>query len=370
MRTALRLCLLLVWGLAALLPASGASVIFYSKSDNAYGWCAGYSYGRGETCAREECLQYGTGCQLALECDGGWSATAFAPKPLQGFGASCEWQNAGLARSIALLSCIYASQALCTTSAAFDGNARSASAGANEAYDLAWYTQSLLRALGYDIGEVDGEIGARTRAAIARFQSATGLEPTGQADWQLTGYLLYAAGGTARFVRDVIDEVDAADQHIVETYTYRYAAAPAVQLSLAEELERLEDTWRRSIVAGLVNYGEGTCSLPAAVVSASGHGSFAVSCTEGSYLLALGGPVPVVTRATGTPIPVACPYEQPRSQGPGSRQFKPSPVTLNGPAPSFGSNCPPAGTENQKFSPNTVNGLPPGLGAAVGEIID
>jgi peptidoglycan hydrolase-like protein with peptidoglycan-binding domain len=376
MRTALRLCLVLIWGLAALLPASGASVIFYSKADNAYGWCAGYSYGRGESCAREQCLEFASGCELAIECDGGWSATAFSADPIEGFGASCEWQTAGLARSIALLSCIYASRALCSTSAAFDGNARSASASANEAYDLAWYTQSLLLTLGYDIGEVDGEIGTRTRAAITDFQTAIGLEPTGLADWPLTDYLLYAAGGTARFVQDVIAETDAADQHIVRTYTYRYAAAPASQLSLADELGRIDKDWQRTIIAALVTYAGVPCARPASAVGATGAGAFSVSCTEGDYVLSLGGPTPVVTSADGTfdinPIPVTCPTEGAPlpGAGPGSRQFKPSTMTLNGPAPGSSANadCPPPGAENQKFSPNTINGMAPSLGATAGGI--
>ncbi len=48
-----------------------------------------------------ECLAYGSGCELAIECDGTLGATAFAPDPYEGFGASCEWQDAGDRRSIA-----------------------------------------------------------------------------------------------------------------------------------------------------------------------------------------------------------------------------------------------------------------------------
>lgn len=379
MRSIVRVSLMMAWLLAALLPASGASAIFYSKADNSYGWCAGYSYSRSESCAREQCLELGSGCELAIECDGGWSATAFAPDPYAGFGASCEWQNAGIARSIALLSCIYASHALCTTSTAFDGNARSTSDKSNDAYDLAWYTQSLLLALGYDIGEVDGEIGSRTRSAIADFQSKVGVEATGKADWTVMGLLLYAYGGSARFVRDTIAEVDAADPQVVQTYTYRYASAPSPDFSLAAELANHEESWRRTIVAALVAYNsDAACSLPATgVTGTDSPGTWAVTCAEGTYLLALAGPTPVVTFADAIPEPqplvVACaPGEDPLpNPGPGTQQqqqAKPSPNTINGPSPDLAplaADCVAPGADF-KPSPNTVNGMAPNLGAAGG----
>src|SRR5690349_7733779 len=112
MRWLLRFVLIAVFAFASVAPSSAASVIFYSKKDNSYGWCAGYSYGRGESCAREQCLKYGSGCELAIECDGGWSAAAFSYDPWDGFGASCQWQQSSVARSVALEACLYVSQAL------------------------------------------------------------------------------------------------------------------------------------------------------------------------------------------------------------------------------------------------------------------
>jgi peptidoglycan hydrolase-like protein with peptidoglycan-binding domain len=353
MRTALRFCLVMAWLLAALLPASGASVIFYSKADNAYGWCAGYSYSRGESCAREQCLQYGSACELAIECDGGWSATAFAPDPYSGFGASCEWPSAGAARSIALVSCIYASHTLCNTSEAFDGNARSASAKANDAFDLAWYTQTLLSTLGYDIGDIDGAIGNKTRAAIRDFQSAIGLKPTGEAEWSLMWYLTYVAGGPGKFVADTIASTDAADQHIVQTYSYRHAELPGPDLSLTEALANLDDQWRRNIVAALVTWAQTPCTVPARTAAQTGDATiWAVSCAEGDFLLGLGGGTfQVATAEDGLlpkPTPVTCPTDDPSLPGPGS---KPSLVTLNGPEPGLG----------QKPSLNSENAPGPGL---------
>ena len=39
--------------------------------------------------------------------------------------------------------------------------------------------QQLLERHGYDVGETDGQLGARTRAAIRSFQSRTGRVPDG-----------------------------------------------------------------------------------------------------------------------------------------------------------------------------------------------
>jgi peptidoglycan hydrolase-like protein with peptidoglycan-binding domain len=375
MRSILRLCLMMTWLFAALLPASGANVIFYSKADNSYGWCAGYSYGRGESCARQNCLEYGSGCELAIECDGGWSATAFAPDPYTGFGASCEWQNAGIARGIALLSCIYASRSLCSTSEAFDGNARSTSEKANGDYDLAWYTQSLLVALGYEVGEVDGQIGRQTRDAIEAFQRRTGIEVTGEADWPLMWLMLYAAGGTSMFVADVIAEMDGADQHIVNTYTYRYASSVRADTTLGAELAGLDAAWQQAGVSALLAHSRAPCTLPVeSVVPAGMAESWNVTCAEGTYLVALDQATPSITSADGsTVIDVAClPGESDPgpSVGPGAeRQLKPSTNTINGANPAFAApadDCTDTPSEQFKPSNNTINGVAPGLGAAAG----
>lgn len=367
MRPLLRLCLVMVWLLAALLPANGASAIFYSRADNSYGWCAGYSYSRSESCAREQCLAYGSGCELAIECDGGWGATAFAPDPYDGFGASCEWQSAGIARSVALLSCIYASHALCTTSQAFNGNGRATSESADDSYDLAWYTQSLLLSLGYDIGEVDGEIGGRTRTAIADFQSRVGLEPTGKADWTVMGLLLYAYGGTARFVRDTIAELDAADQQVIQTYAYRYSGAPSPDRSLSAELAAHEEGWRRTIVAALIAYhSDAPCAVPARGVGVTSlpSNTWVVSCAEDDYVMVLDGPAVLVRPAhdgvTLQPFPVACsPDAQSQGAPSGQQQFKPSPNSINGTAPDLSlppTDClAPEGGRQFKPSTNSLN---------------
>jgi hypothetical protein len=42
--------------------------------------------------------------------------------------------------------------------------------------------QGRLRNLGYDVGEIDGEVGAKTRAALCAFQAEHGLPETGEVD--------------------------------------------------------------------------------------------------------------------------------------------------------------------------------------------
>jgi peptidoglycan hydrolase-like protein with peptidoglycan-binding domain len=54
--------------------------------------------------------------------------------------------------------------------------------------------QALLNRLGYQVGEPDGLVGARTREAIRAFQSARGLTADGRAGTKLLDALRVAAG--------------------------------------------------------------------------------------------------------------------------------------------------------------------------------
>ncbi|MCH8038518.1 MAG: peptidoglycan-binding protein [Proteobacteria bacterium] len=57
-------------------------------------------------------------------------------------------------------------------------SATGAQTPATQAYNLT-IIQAALAAKGYDPGPIDGKMGAKTRAAIRRYQSATGFEITG-----------------------------------------------------------------------------------------------------------------------------------------------------------------------------------------------
>ena len=61
-------------------------------------------------------------------------------------------------------------------------------------------TQEALLALGYDIGDIDGVIGSRTRKAIRTFQQANGLSVTGKPSTNLVDAMrkVATAKGLAR----------------------------------------------------------------------------------------------------------------------------------------------------------------------------
>lgn len=408
MRALLKVWLITAFGLASLLPASGATVIFYSQADNAYGWCAGYSYSRGESCARQECLKYGSGCTVAIECDGGWSAAAFAYDPYAGFGASCQFNSAATARSIALVSCIYATHALCFTSETFNGSGSTTSTKSNESYDIAWYTQDLLLRLGYDIGEVDGAIGAKTRAAIREVERSVGLEPTGEANWDLINILLYIYGGSEQLARAMVAETDSVDQEAVRTYSFRYAAEPAA-LTLGAEIAALGEPLRLKTLAAMLNHNNHTCSVPArsALQDPTNANAWAISCAEGDFVMLATGDETIITAGDDTTVipkpETDCPTDESDdivdadtdTLHPGSgraerqvatadtssqeeRDYKPSPVTVGGMNPALEAQadsdmetlkpCPSGRTANDeterdyKPAQNTVGAPPPNLG--------
>lgn len=335
MRWLVSICLALILASGAVLQSQAASVIFYSKADNSYGWCAGYSYGRSESCAREQCLGLGTKCELAIECEGGWSAAAFANDPWTGFGASCEWQDANTARSVALLSCIYVSHALCYTSQAFNGSGKTSSEKSNAAFDTAWYAQSMLADLGYDIGTIDGAIGSRTKAAIRQFQTAIGVEATGEADGALVQLLLFNSGGTRRFVDRVVAETDTVDEQTIANYTYRYADAAAGDQTLSTELAALAQQDRLAVLASIVNFANVRCGFPAvgAGPQAGSPDTWAVACAEQSYLVTFGGTAPTIVASN---VSIDCPATD--SAAADSREIapdetRPSPLSLGSPMP-------------------------------------
>jgi len=86
------------------LAASAATVVFYAKSDNAYGWCAGVDV-RGETAPRVQCEKYGNDCIKALECE---AATPPRPSPRRGRGtarARASYDSAKSARPPTIFVC-------------------------------------------------------------------------------------------------------------------------------------------------------------------------------------------------------------------------------------------------------------------------
>jgi hypothetical protein len=59
----------------------------------------------------------------------------------------------------------------------------------NLTHDQALQAQKLLKAKGFDLGNIDGILGPRTRRALIAFQRQQGLEPSGQIDQQTASAL-------------------------------------------------------------------------------------------------------------------------------------------------------------------------------------
>jgi peptidoglycan hydrolase-like protein with peptidoglycan-binding domain len=320
----MRIVLILTAALAllcpAVSPASAATAIFYSKPDNTYGWCAGYSYSKSESCARGGCEEYGgTDCQLAVECDGGWSAAAFAADPRSGFGAACNFGSAGGARSAALIACVTATGALCWTDAAFDGNGNETSERSNAGFDYAFYAQGLLNMAGYDAGNIDGQMGGRTRAAIRAFESDLGLPPRGEADDRLIGLLLYFVHGG----KLVGESMQGALGRDMSEFLFSYAG-DAVR-SFSAELAALPDSERLTALAAAMTSAGTRCTLPA--VSAElingdiESEAWNVGCAEGEFTVLFAGSMTVISDGFSDSAPPP--------------QNKSSPVILNEPNPNL-----------------------------------
>jgi peptidoglycan hydrolase-like protein with peptidoglycan-binding domain len=279
--------------------AEAATVIFYSKADNAYGWCAGYSSSRGETCAKGQCEKYGNDCFLALECPGGYGAAAFAPAPVPGFGASCKYANASSARAVALIACILVSHTLCATSEAFSGGGSTTSAAANEEFDRAFYMQGMLNLAHYDAGDTDGQVGAKTRAAIKAFQVDLGLDPTGEVSSDLYNLAFFAARGTHRVVDVMVGDKAMQDQ--MAPFSYGFSREPAADQSFTVELLARGDTDQRLALATVMTLAGTRCTLPAQKVEIVDEAAEAwnVDCAEGQYFVVLAKDSTVVTQGHG-----------------------------------------------------------------------
>jgi peptidoglycan hydrolase-like protein with peptidoglycan-binding domain len=269
-------------------PVLADSAIYYSPSENGYGWCAGYSDSRAHSCARSYCDDWGgDDCSLAVECDGGWGAVALAGEPFTGIGAICGVNGAGFARYVALANCMVASRVLCWTSAAFDDDGDEISEADNLAFDLAWYAQVMLQLGKYDPGTADGELGSGTRSAIKAFQTNIGREATGDLDEELFWRLVDSVGGVQRFVRIIESEVLKKERPEFGDLMYGFSPSPANAVTFTGELlERpMED--RQTALATFLSTSGTKCTLPAlrAEPADASTDTWEVDCVEGSYIL-------------------------------------------------------------------------------------
>lgn len=283
-------------------PAKAAGAVYYSPSQNGYGWCAGYSSGRAHSCAKSHCDEWGgNDCSLIVECDGGWGAVALAQDPVSGIGALCGVTGALFARYAALANCMAASRTLCWTSTTFNGNGSEQSEADNRAFDMTWYAQVMLQIAKFDPGTADGELGPGTRAAIRAFQTKIGREPTGEIDDALFWRLVDAVGGVQRFVRIVEEQVLSKERPEFGDIMGSHSASPAAALSFSEELLGRSEDDRRTALATFLSASGTACSVPARETRATDAASdtWEVDCAEGSYLLMMSDSSWIVVNMSG-----------------------------------------------------------------------
>ena len=264
--------------------AEATTAISYSAPDNTYGWCAGSTTSEAPGCAKEWCEKSsGTDCTLALVCDAGWNATAFADAgEANGFGASCDVGSAFDARIIALANCVVAAQTICWTDATFNGVGDQRSQDDNHDFDLTWYSQGLLDALGYEPGGTDGEFGNKTRTAIRAFQRDLGIEETGALSDDLF-YMLLAKNGGVPFLiagmQSLSDSLTSDEKSRAFSAGYR----PSPGRSISEELSLRNTAVQRILFADFLRINGKPCPVPAtsATTEDASAGTWTVSCSDG-----------------------------------------------------------------------------------------
>ena len=286
----LAIAALLLFGFFAS-AAQGATAISFSEPDNTYGWCTGYSTSAAPGCAREWCEKSnGQQCELALVCDAGWNAVAFADSSVAtGFGASCDVGSMYNARIIALTNCIVASQAVCFVDSTFDGSGNERNKQSNREFDLTWYVQGLLHGLGYDPGSTDGEFGGRTRSAIKSFQADMGIDQTGEITEDLF-YILLTKNGGIGFLVAGMQELQKSFTTDETSRSFSAAAAPLGTLTYSDELRLRTTAVQRILLGDYLRYNDRDCPVPAASAELTDaeNGIWTIECNNGgSYTLTL-----------------------------------------------------------------------------------
>jgi len=287
--------------------AEAATAISYSEPDNTYGWCAGYSTSEAPGCAKEWCEKSnGADCNLALVCDAGWNAIAFAETSLAtGLGATCDLGSAYNARIVALATCIVEARTVCWTDVTFDSDGDQRSADDNKEFDLTWYTQGLLHGLGYDPGTTDGAFGNKTRTAIRAFQADLGIDETGEISDELFHLLLTKNGGIAFLVAGM-ESLAASFTSDEKSRAFGAAYAPSPGLSISEELALRSTAVQRVLFADYLRSNERDCPGPAtsAVTEDASAGNWDIRCSnsdEFTVFLSADGEANTITQHLITP---------------------------------------------------------------------
>ena len=285
-RTAVFALILILGTFLSWSAARAETAIYFSPTDGAFGWCIRDSRDAAHGCASRYCKSEhdGGSCEEAIACSGGWAAAAYAKDwaRIGGFGASCGFRTAAVARQLALAACMGASNDLCSTSASFAGS-RTSSEKSNREFDLVWVSQSILNAIGYDVGTVDGKMGPRTRKAIAEFENALGRTATGQIDDVLLSRLLDAVGGAQTYVRLIRKNILNPNEKLVSETTYAYARAPSPEKSFSDTLEERSQEQRLTALATFLAAAGAPCRLPARRAERKSEHVWWVDCEQSAY---------------------------------------------------------------------------------------
>lgn len=278
--------------LAAVLAAApgisqGETVFAYSQTESTYGAC----YGCGPDAldrAMDECRAAGgTDCRPVLSCANGWAATAFPAEggPF-GIGLACGLSSETAARTLALAACIGEANWFCRIDQVADprGNSRAESDGG--AWVRTFTVQTLLSALGYEVGEIDGVAGPATQAARAAFSARTGVALPSAIDTTETWWLIMALGGQSLYFELIRRTAYATGLAQAGHLVHGWAAEPNPSPGFGTEVSGLKEIAMLRAWSVYLTQRDQPCTLPAekaVPVFGSPDEMWQVVCREGTY---------------------------------------------------------------------------------------
>jgi hypothetical protein len=210
----LLLCLTL---LALTTSAHAQAVVAYNETTSFWSLTPGADIEADRRLAVEDCeANSGGPCQVLLECPAGWIAVAESGEPELGRGFGCGMETAAGARMMALVACTAAANRICDLRGAISPQGEQFFDSSTEGpATTAMYAQYMLDGFGYDIGQIDGEIGRKTKTALREWEASVGLPPTGEVTNDIVSLMFYAAWGR----QAVVDAMKDFGESISEDFT-------------------------------------------------------------------------------------------------------------------------------------------------------